>query len=183
MKFCSSCGRELARRVPVNDDRERLVCDHCATVHYQNPRVVVGCLPIWEERVLLCRRAIAPRRGYWTLPAGFMENSESTLEGALRETWEEARARVTGESLYTIFDLPHISQVYVFYRARLSALEYSAGPESSAVELFAEDEIPWGELAFPVINVTLERFFEDRQRGEYPVHSAVLRPEDWRRKD
>nr|MBK6286369.1 NUDIX hydrolase [Gammaproteobacteria bacterium]MBP6050962.1 NUDIX hydrolase [Pseudomonadales bacterium]MBK6582469.1 NUDIX hydrolase [Gammaproteobacteria bacterium]MBK7169615.1 NUDIX hydrolase [Gammaproteobacteria bacterium]MBK7521264.1 NUDIX hydrolase [Gammaproteobacteria bacterium] len=182
MKFCSSCGRELARRVPANDDRERLVCDHCAIVHYQNPRIVVGCLPVWEERVLLCRRSIAPRLGYWTLPAGFMENCESTLEGALRETWEEARARVRGESLYTIFDLPHISQVYMFYRAELSAPEYSAGPESSAVELFAEHEIPWDELAFPVINVTLERFFEDRRRGAFPVHSAVLRPQDWRRK-
>lgn len=183
MKFCSSCGRELVRRVPANDDRERLVCDYCSIVHYQNPRIVVGCLPVWEERVLLCRRSIAPRRGYWTLPAGFMENSESTLEGALRETWEEARARVTGESLYTIFDLPHISQVYVFYRARLSAPEYAAGPESSEVGLFTEDEIPWGELAFPVINATLECFFEDRHRGEYPVHNVVLRPEDWRRKD
>jgi ADP-ribose pyrophosphatase YjhB (NUDIX family) len=181
MKFCSGCGHELARRVPENDDRERLVCDRCAVIHYQNPRMVVGCLPVWEERVLLCRRAIAPRHGYWTLPAGFLENSESTLEGALRETWEEARARVTGESLYTIFDLPHISQVYIFYRARLSAPEYAAGPESSAVELFAEHEIPWDRLAFPVINVTLERFFADRRRGVYPVHNTTLRPEDWRR--
>jgi ADP-ribose pyrophosphatase YjhB (NUDIX family) len=179
MKFCSTCGRELMRRVPENDDRERLVCDHCAIVHYQNPRIVVGCLPIWETRVLLCRRAIKPRRGYWTLPAGFMENSETTLEGAQRETWEEARARVGGESLYTIIDLPHISQVYMFYRAQLLTPDFAAGPESAEVALFEESAIPWGELAFPVVNLTLERYFADRRAGNFPVHATTLRPGDW----
>ena len=127
------------------------------------------------------RRAIQPRRAYWTLPAGFMENGETTLEGARRETWEEARARVEGESLYTIFDLPHISQVYMFYLARLSAPEFAAGPESLEVALFDEDAIPWDELAFPVVNATLERFFADRRHGIFPVHNATLRPGDWGR--
>ena len=179
MKFCSSCGRELVRRIPENDDRERLICDHCAIIHYQNPRIVVGCLPVWDERILLCRRAIKPRRGYWTLPAGFMENSESTLEGAQRETWEEARARVADEALYTIIDLPHISQVYMFYRARLQTPDFGAGPESTEVALFDEADIPWNELAFPVVNLTLERYFADRRHGLFPVHATTLRPGDW----
>lgn len=181
MKFCSSCGGVVSRRVPANDDRERHVCDSCETVHYQNPRIVAGCLPVFGEQVLLCRRAIQPRRDYWTLPAGFMENGETSLEGARRETWEEARARVEGESLYTIFDLPHIGQVYMFYLARLSAPEFAAGPESLEVALFDEDAIPWDALAFPVVNATLERFFADRRHGIFPVHSATLRPGDWGR--
>jgi len=181
MKYCSSCGGELSKRIPRDDDRERHVCDSCETVHYQNPRIIVGCLPVFGEQVLLCRRAIEPRRNFWTLPAGFMENGETTLDGARRETWEEARARVEDEVLYTVFDLPHISQVYMFYRARLAAAEFAAGPESIDVDLFSEERIPWSELAFPVINVTLERFFEDRRREEFPVHNATLRPEDWAR--
>lgn len=179
MRYCHNCGFELVRRVPPNDDRERLVCERCEIVHYQNPRLVVGCLPFWEERVLLCRRAIAPRLGFWTLPAGFMENSETTLEGARRETWEEARARVTQEALYTIFDLPHISQVYLFYLARLEGPEFAPGFESTEVALFREDEIPWPELAFPVMSWTLRHYFADRREGRFPVHSGTLRPEDW----
>jgi len=179
VKYCSTCSKPISWRVPDNDDRERFVCDHCDTIHYQNPRIVVGCLPVWEGRVLLCRRSIHPRKGYWTLPAGFMENAETTLEGARRETWEEARARVSDESLYTIFDLPHISQVYMFFRARLIGPAYAAGPESDEVALFAEADIPWRELAFPVIGETLRRYFEDRATGVFPVHCSTLRPEDW----
>ena len=167
MKFCSSCGGA--------------VCSQCGEIHYENPLNVVGTMPVYGEQVLLCRRAIQPRRDYWTLPAGFMENGETSLEGARRETWEEARARVEGESLYTIFDLPHISQVYMFYLARLSAPEFAAGPESLEVALFDEDAIPWHELAFPVVNATLERFFADRRHGIFPVHNATLRPGDWGR--
>ncbi|MCG3171228.1 MAG: hypothetical protein CALGDGBN_02827 [Pseudomonadales bacterium] len=181
MKYCSSCGGEVSLRVPADDDRERHVCDRCNTVHYRNPRIVVGCLPVHGDLVLLCRRAIQPRRDYWTLPAGFMEIGETTLEGARRETWEEARARVEDESLYTIFDLPHISQVYMFYRARLAAPEFAAGPESLDVALFTEDAIPWRELAFPVVDLTLRRFFEDRRSGVFPTHCQTLRPADWSR--
>ena len=179
MRFCSVCGQGVERRIPDGDDRERFVCPGCATIHYQNPRLIVGCLPVWEDRVLLCRRAIAPRLGFWTLPAGFMENGESSLEGARRETWEEARARVVEEAMYTLFDLPHINQVYLFYRARMAAPEYAVSAESSEVALFAEHEIPWEELAFPVVGATLEHFFHDRQSGVYPVHNRALHPQDW----
>jgi ADP-ribose pyrophosphatase YjhB (NUDIX family) len=175
MRYCSNCGQAVGLRIPDNDNRERYVCDHCDTIHYQNPRVVVGCLPVHGERVLLCRRAIQPRHGFWTLPAGFLENGETALEGALRETWEEARARVRDEAIYTMFDLPHIHQIYVFYRGVLDPPEYAAGPESLDVQLFHEHEIPWDELAFPVVSATLRYFFEDRKSGHYPVRNEAMR--------
>ena len=178
MKYCSHCGQQVERRIPDHDDRERYVCDHCGTIHYQNPRVVVGCLPVHDERILLCRRAIQPRHGFWTLPAGFLENGETTREGALRETWEEARARVRDESIYTVFDLPHIHQIYMFYRGRLDPPEFAAGPESLEVRLFSEAEIPWDELAFPVVTATLRHYLADRQHGRFPVRNEALR---WRR--
>ncbi len=164
------------------------MCEHCETVHYQNPRVVTGCLVTWEDRVLLCKRAIAPRRGYWTLPAGFLENGESTEAGALRETWEEACARVEVDDLYTVFSLPHISQIYMFYRGRLTAPEFAAGDETEAVALFSEADVPWSELAFPVIHETLEHFFDDRRRNDFRIRArnliidpATRRGPDWRR--
>jgi ADP-ribose pyrophosphatase YjhB (NUDIX family) len=179
VRFCSACGREVERRIPPDDDRERFVCAHCDTVHYQNPKIVVGCLPVWEDKVLLCRRAIEPRAGFWTLPAGFMENSETTLDGARRETWEEARARTEEEELYTLFDLPHISQVYMFYRARLSPPEFAPGPESIEVALFGEEDIPWEDLAFPVVSATLEHFFADRREGHYRFRARPIHRGDW----
>ena len=175
MKFCSSCGEQVVFRIPEGDNRERFLCEHCDTVHYQNPRVVTGCLPVWEERVLLCRRAIDPRSGFWTLPAGFLENGESVEEGALRETREEACAVVVSPNLYTMFSLPHISQIYLFYRGELAAPDFAAGEETLDVALFAESDIPWDELAFPVITQTLQHFFADRKRGEFPVRSAEIR--------
>lgn len=176
MKFCSQCGHSVELRIPPGDDRRRHVCPQCHTIHYQNPRLIVGCLPLAGERVLLCRRAIEPRRGFWTLPAGFMENGERTVEGAARETWEEARARVEHEQLYRIFDLPHIDQVYMFYRADVVDGEFGVGPESSEAALFAEHEIPWHELSFPVVVETLREFFADRRRGDYPVRVSGLDP-------
>lgn len=176
MKFCSQCGQTLQQRIPPGDDRLRFVCGHCEAIHYQNPRLIVGCLPLHGERVLLCRRAIEPRKGFWTLPAGFMENGETTLDGALRETWEEARARVESAELYRIFDLPYINQVYMFYRADVLDGEFGVGPESLEAELFLEHEIPWRELAFPVVVETLREFFADRQRGIYPVRASGLDP-------
>lgn len=169
LKFCSQCGNTLDHRIPENDNRLRYICDHCNIIHYQNPRMVVGCLPIWQDRVLLCRRAIEPRRGFWTLPAGFMENGESTQAGALRETWEEAHARVDNVELYRLFDLPHIDQVYIFYRARLVNGEFGVGPESLETRLFAEDEIPWRELAFPIVGETLTDYFRERRDGGFSV--------------
>jgi ADP-ribose pyrophosphatase YjhB (NUDIX family) len=171
MRYCSQCGGPVTEKVPEFDNRPRYVCDRCGTIHYLNPRIVVGCLPVWEERgqeyVLLCRRAIEPRKGFWTLPAGFMENGETTIEGALRETREEANALVEEESLYRLYDLPHISQVYMFYRARLKNTDFYAGAESLDVRLFTEKEIPWSELAFPVVDMTLKDFFSDAKTGEF----------------
>ena len=174
MNFCSNCGSAVALTVPPGDNRERHVCNDCDTVHYVNPRIVTGCLPIWEDQVLLCLRAIEPRRGYWTLPAGFMENGETIAAGAARETVEEANARVSDLELYTVFSLPHISQVYMFFRAQLSDLDFSSGEESLDVRLFKEDEIPWDNLAFPVITQSLQFYFEDRRLGDYPVRSREI---------
>ena len=174
MNFCSNCGSAVALIVPPGDNRERHVCNDCDTVHYVNPRIVTGCLPIWEDQVLLCLRAIEPRRGYWTLPAGFMENGETIAAGAARETVEEANARVSDLELYTVFSLPHISQVYMFFRAQLSDLDFSSGEESLDVQLFKEDEIPWNNLAFPVITQSLQFYFEDRRLGDYPVRSREI---------
>jgi ADP-ribose pyrophosphatase YjhB (NUDIX family) len=170
MKYCSTCGNEVVYRVPAGDSRPRFLCEHCATVHYQNPRVVTGCLVTWEDRVLLCKRNIEPRRGFWTLPAGFLENGETAEAGAIRETWEEAHARVEVDDLYTLFSLPHISQIYMFFRATLLDLDFGPGEESTDVRLFREHEVPWDELAFPVITETLRRYFADRGSGVFPVH-------------
>ena len=145
MIYCSNCGARVVEKVPAGDDRARFVCETCATIHYQNPKIVAGCIPEWNGRLLLCRRAIEPRLGLWTLPAGFMENMESTEQAAARETWEEARARVVDMSLYGVFSIPHISQVYMMFRARLQAEEYAPGPESLDVCLLytsdAADEV------------------------------------------
>ncbi|HBT56886.1 MAG TPA: NUDIX hydrolase, partial [Pseudomonas sp.] len=169
MKFCSECGQGVTARVPDGDTRSRFVCDHCQTIHYQNPRIVAGCLAVHGQQVLLCRRAIEPRRGFWTLPAGFMENGETTEEAALRETWEEARARLQQQELYMLFNLPHINQVYMFFRGELADLEFSAGEESLEVRLFHEHEIPWDKLAFPTVGKTLKQYFLDRQEQAFPV--------------
>ncbi|MFZ5957431.1 NUDIX hydrolase [Pseudomonas sp. QL9] len=176
MKFCSQCGASVSLRIPSGDNRPRYVCDSCQTVHYQNPRIVAGCLPVWEGRILLCRRAIAPRQGYWTLPAGFMENGETMEQAAARETLEEACARVSGLQLYTLFDLPHISQLYVFFRAELTDLDFAAGEESLEVQLFDESEIPWSELAFPTVGRTLECYLGDRREQDFPVRNETIAP-------
>ncbi len=170
MKYCSSCGNPVESRVPSGDNRERFVCNACGTIHYQNPKVVTGCLPLYRGQVLLCKRAIQPRSGLWTLPAGFLENGETSTEGALRETREEACANVAIEGLYTVFNLPHISQVYMFFRAELLDLDFKPGWESTDVRLFDEREIPWEELAFPVVRDTLQHYFRDRSSGHFPVH-------------
>ena len=165
MKFCSHCGDPVRVLVPHGDNRPRHVCTRCGTVHYQNPKIVVGCIPEWEGKVLLCRRAIEPRYGLWTLPAGFMERGETTLAGAARETLEEANARVAVGPLYSLFNLPHIDQVYMLFRGRLLDLDFHPGEESLEVQLFAESEIPWDSLAFPVVKETLELYFRDRAAG------------------
>lgn len=183
MKHCSHCGEAVTLMTPPGDDRERHVCTACETIHYSNPRIIAGCLPIHEDKVLLCRRAIKPRYDKWTLPAGFMENGETTEEGALREAWEEARASIKVDGLYTMFSLPQINQVHLFYRGQLSDLNFEAGPESLEVRLFSEDEIPWDELAFPVVGKTLKHYFSDRESGQYPLRTEDLvhpKGRDWK---
>ncbi|MCP5143584.1 MAG: NUDIX hydrolase [Gammaproteobacteria bacterium] len=168
MKFCSQCGSaRIEHVVPMGDSRPRHVCPECATIYYQNPKIVAGCLPVYGDRVLLCRRAIEPRHGFWTLPAGFMENEETTVEAAMRETREEANANVEIEQLYTLINLPHVSQVYMMYRAKLLDLDFHPGAESLEVALFTEDTLPWNALAFPTVAQTLRFYFEDRQRQDF----------------
>lgn len=174
MKYCSQCGDSVAERIPEGDNRIRFVCIQCETIHYQNPKVVTGCLPFFEDKVLLCKRAIAPRHGYWTLPAGFLENGETAADGALRETMEEANANAEIMDLYTLFSLPHISQIYLFYRARLTDLDFHPGIESLETRLFSEAEIPWDELAFPVITETLKHYFSDLPEGEFPTRTQDI---------
>ncbi len=175
MKFCSACGSAVSLRIPSGDDRHRHICEDCETVHYQNPCIITGCVLVYGDQVLLCKRAIPPRHGYWTLPAGFMENGETTAEGALRECLEEANARAVDPQLYTMVDIPHINQVYIFFRATLDAPEFSPGEESLAVELFREEDIPWDEIAFPSVKQTLEHFFRDRKTGEFRVRTDSVR--------
>lgn len=175
MNFCSQCGAPLTHAIPDGDNRPRHICTACGTIHYQNPKIVVGCLPIWNDQILLCRRAIEPRLGYWTLPAGFMENGETTPEGAARETLEEAGARVEIQHLYSVINLPDINQVYLMFRAKLLDLDFAAGEESLEVRLFEAHEIPWETMAFRTIKTTLERYLEDRQRGAYPLHIEDIR--------
>lgn len=174
MKFCSDCGAKVTLRVPKGDNLPRFVCSACQAIHYQNPNIVAGCIPEWDEKILLCRRAIEPRHGYWTLPAGFMENSETSIEAAARETLEEAGAHVEVTSLFAIYNLPHINQVYMMFRSRMSERIYQAGTESLEVELFNESEIPWDNLAFPVIEETLRRYYEDVSRGKFELHVGDL---------
>jgi ADP-ribose pyrophosphatase YjhB (NUDIX family) len=187
MKFCSECAHPVTVAIPEGDNRPRYVCTQCGTIHYQNPKMVIGSIPVWERdgelKVLLCKRAIEPRYGYWTLPAGFMENEETTAEAAVRETEEEAGANVELGNLFTLLNVAHVHQVHLFYLARLLDRDYAAGIESLDVQLFAEHEIPWDELAFPTIRTTLEYFFADRARmregqgKEYGFHTRdITRP-------
>ncbi len=177
MKFCSQCGAPVTRKVPPGDNLPRYVCDTCQEIHYQNPKIVAGCIPEWDGKILLCRRAIEPRYGLWTFPAGFMETGESTEQAAVRETFEEARADVEITSLYAVFSLPHISQVYMVFRGRLRGPAYQAGAESLEVQLFHRDAIPWDRIAFPVVREALARYVHDVVRGSFQVHVDSLRPD------
>jgi len=176
MKFCSNCGAPVTLRVPAGDNLPRHVCDACSTIHYVNPRMVIGCIAEWEGRVLLCRRAIEPRHGLWTLPAGFMENGETVAQAALRETLEEANARVELASIFSVLSVPHVNQVHIFYRARLLDLEFAPGTESLEVQLFPEAAIPWQSLAFRTISTTLRHYYADRSAGSFAFHAGEILP-------
>lgn len=175
INFCTHCGATVSLRVPLGDSLVRAVCDACGNIHYQNPKLVVGSLPEWEGKILLCRRAIEPRMGLWTLPAGFMENDETMVEAAARETLEEACAQIELGSLFTLISVPHISQVHAIYRARLLNLDFSPGVETLEVALLAEHEIPWEEIAFRTIALTLRHYYADRKSGSFGFHTAEIR--------
>jgi ADP-ribose pyrophosphatase YjhB (NUDIX family) len=174
MKFCANCGAAVVQRVPPGDTLPRWVCDNCGEIHYQNPKLVVGTIPQHEGRVLLCRRAIEPRYGYWTLPAGFMENDETAAQAALRETLEEAGATVELGEPFTLISVPRVNQVHLFYRARLRDLEFKPGEETLEVALVEEAAIPWQEIAFRTVGLTLKRWFADRERGTFGFHAEDL---------
>ena len=176
IRFCSHCGASVSQQVPAGDNRVRDICDSCGHIHYQNPRMVTGTLPVYQNKVLLCKRAIEPRKGFWTLPGGFMELNETLEQGALRETLEETRAEVRLQSLYTLFNVLAVGQVSVFFLAELPAPVFSAGEESLEVRLFSEDEIPWQDLAFDTIRITLKHYFQDRKQKIFPLHMETLLP-------
>ena len=172
--FCGVCGHEITERIPDGDNRLRACCDSCGAIHYVNPRLVVGTIPVWGDQVLLCRRAIEPRRNYWTLPAGFLEVGETVAAGATRETDEEAGARIVLGPIFTMIDVLHVGQVHVFYRATLVDDAFAPGEESLEVKLFDEADIPWDELAFRTVSMTLRHFFEDRARGHFELHTGAI---------
>ncbi|HWV19187.1 MAG TPA: NUDIX hydrolase [Rhodocyclaceae bacterium] len=169
--YCRRCGQPVEMRVPAGDSLPRECCSHCGNIQYDNPKMVLGTLPVWEDKVLLCRRAIEPRYGLWTLPAGFMENNETTAQAAQRETDEEAGAEIELLDLYTMISVPHISQIHGFYRARLLSPDFNPGEETLEAQLFGEAEIPWDELAFRTVKQTLQHYFADRKAGVYPFRS------------
>lgn len=174
MNYCSQCGGGVNLAIPEGDHLPRHICSQCGEIHYQNPKVVVGCIPEYEQQLLFCKRAIEPRLGYWTLPAGFMENAETAAEGAQRETLEEACARVEIIELFSMFNLPHINQIYILYRARLCEPDFAPGSESLEVKLLDEQQVPWDEMAFPVITESLKLYFSDRKAGRFGFHSGDM---------
>ena len=175
IRHCRQCGALVARRLPDDGDtRERAICTVCNTVHYENPLNVVGTLPIWEDKILLCKRNIEPRYGKWTLPAGFMELGETVAQGAARETDEEAGAQIELLGLYTLMNVVRVGQVHFFYRAKLLSTTFHPGHETIEARLFSEDEVPWDDIAFRTVRETLKCFFEDRQRGAFPLHQVDI---------
>ncbi len=175
MNFCSNCGTaDLKREIPPGDNRLRIVCGNCGAIHYKNPKIVTGCLPVWKDKVLLCRRAIEPRKGYWNVPAGFMEMYETPVQGAAREVWEEALAKVANMKLHNIFTMKKFNHVYVQFLGDLVEGQFGVGEESLESRLFSEDEIPWSEIAFFSSKFALEKFFEDRRNGSKQVHLGEM---------
>ena len=174
IKHCPRCGVAVAYSVPDDDNRERAVCPACKTIHYENPLNVVGTVPVWGEQVLLCKRAIEPRHGFWTLPAGFMELGETVADGAIRETVEEAGAKIELQDLFTVMNVVRVGQVHLFYRARMIDTSLDPGPETLEARLFHEHEIPWDEIAFRTVRETLQHYFACRRNGSYPLHCGDI---------
>lgn len=171
IKHCKNCGSAVSYRIPDDGDtKARAVCPNCLTIHYENPLNVVGTVPYWGEKVLLCKRSIEPRRGKWTLPAGFMEMDETVAQGALRETIEEAGASIELEDFFSLLNVARVGQVHMFYRARLLSDHFDPGVETLEARLFDEADIPWSEIAFKTVHETLKHFFADRQAGRFNLH-------------
>lgn len=170
MNYCSTCGEKVSFVIPEGDNRYRYVCEGCQTIHYENPKIVTGCIPQWQDKILLCKRAIEPRYGLWTLPAGFMENEETNMQGAARETAEEANAKIDNMQLFCVFSIAHINQVYIMYRGDLVGGTASPGVESLDVALLKENEIPWQDIAFQVISETLKLYYQDKKQGSFKIH-------------
>lgn len=170
MNYCSHCGQPVVLEVPAGDNRPRYVCRNCGHIHYENPKLVVGCVPEYNGRILLCRRAIEPRYGYWTVPAGFMELGESLGEAAVRETWEEARASVALGPLFAVVDVIEARQVHVFFRGALREEAHGPGEETLETRLVEPAALPWDDIAFPSVRIALERFLEDRRSDARAVH-------------
>jgi ADP-ribose pyrophosphatase YjhB (NUDIX family) len=174
ISYCTQCGASTSPQIPPGDNLPREVCCHCGHIHYDNPRLIVGCIAEWEGRLLLCRRAIAPRIGYWTLPAGFMENGETTAQAAIRETLEEAGAAVDIDAAFSMISLAHINQIHLFYRGHMITPDFLAGEESLEVALFKPEEIPWEELSFRSVKLCLAFYLRDRQLGRFGFHEHEL---------
>ncbi|WP_026244414.1 NUDIX hydrolase [Dasania marina] len=172
MKYCAECGNKVTKKVPENDTVLRFVCESCNKIHYQNPTVIAGCIADWQGKVLLCQRAIAPHIGSWTLPAGFMEYDEAIEQAAVREAYEETGAKISIDSLYAVFHVEQMNQVYIIYRGTLDSPEYHAGIESMDVKLFEPADIPWDQLFYPAIRDILQRFKMDLERGISSVYSG-----------
>jgi ADP-ribose pyrophosphatase YjhB (NUDIX family) len=176
MKYCSNCGHAVTTKIPDGDHLPRYVCEACGSIHYENPRIIAGCIPEWQGKILLCRRAIEPRRGFWTVPAGFMENGEAVQDAAAREAQEEALADVEIGSLVSIVNVIRAHQVHILFRARLRNGEFGVGPESLEVGLYDEQDIPWSDIAFLSVEFALRRYLEDRRIGEERTHFLDI---DW----
>ena len=176
IRYCNRCGADVAFIVPAGDSLPRHVCGACGHIHYENPRLIVGCVATWEERILICRRAIEPRLGYWTLPAGFMENGETTAQAASRETLEEAGARIIIDAPFVMVSIAHINQVHLFYRGKLTAPEYLGGEESLEVALVCAEDIPWQEIAFRSVTFCLQHYLYDRAKAQFGFHETSLAP-------
>jgi len=178
MNFCSHCGETVEFTTPQGDNRPRYVCTVCDFIHYQNPRIIAGCIAEHDNKILLCKRAIEPRIGQWTLPAGFMENNETTLGAAQRETFEEASAKITNSQLFCTISIPHISQVYIMYRGDLADGFAKPGIESLETKLFSEQEIDFNTLAFPVIKESLKLYFTDKKNGQFKIYNGEMRRDE-----
>ena len=174
MKYCSSCGSEVELKVPEEDHLPRYCCVKCKTIHYQNPKIVTGTIPIMRDRVLLCKRAIHPRQGLWTLPAGFLENEETIAQGAFRETLEETKTKVKMGKLYAIFNIPQVSQIYILFFAEVMKEDFGETSESLEVKLFKNEEVPWQKLAFPFVPIVLKHYFEDRKNKQFDLKIETI---------